>query len=181
MVAIVRHLPWALSLVCLAAVARDPRPASGSHPGLRAPITAALPHGAIDPAVWDLRADWQHERRALGPITATGGTLRWRLLGDYYFAPTLGLRATSGLLGQTEPDSSVRLGQALPRPRPYVGLGYSIGGAETARTSRWGLSADIGWQGTRGTGTGRALDGSADWLRDLRFSPMLQVGVSYEF
>lgn len=179
---VVRHLPWVLSLVCLAATARDPQPAPGNHPGLRTPITASMPRGAVDPSAWDLRADWQPERSALGPITsASGPALRWRLLGDYYFAPTLGLRATSGLLGQAEPESAVRLGQALPRPRPYVGLGYSIGSTGTVRASRWGLSADIGWQGTRGPGTGRALDGGADWLRDLRFSPMLQVGVSYEF
>jgi len=65
---------------------------------------------------------------------------------------------------------------------PYVGLGYtglpSKGG--------WGFSADLGLALNPGSAvklgrvftTGQNLD---DALRDMRFSPLVQVGVSYSF
>jgi hypothetical protein len=66
---------------------------------------------------------------------------------------------------------------------PYVGIGY------TGLPSRggWGFSADIGVMALtpesrvklgRPDGGGQSLD---DVLRDLRLSPLVQLGVSYSF
>ncbi len=66
---------------------------------------------------------------------------------------------------------------------PYVGLGYS--GSSTK--GGWGFSADLGLLALnagnavrlgRVFGGGQNLD---DLLRELRFSPVLQLGVSYSF
>ena len=62
----------------------------------------------------------------------------------------------------------------------YVGLGYS----SYALRGGWGFSADLGVMagssyGPRlGDPRGQALD---DTLRDLRFKPVLQLGLSYSF
>lgn len=66
---------------------------------------------------------------------------------------------------------------------PYVGLGYS--GSSTK--GGWGFSADLGLMALnpggvvrfgRSLSTGQSLD---ETLRDMRLSPMLQLGVSYSF
>jgi hypothetical protein len=66
---------------------------------------------------------------------------------------------------------------------PYVGVGYT--GASTK--GRWGFSADVGVMALnpgsavklgRVVGGGQNLD---DVLREMRVSPMLQLGVSYSF
>ena len=66
---------------------------------------------------------------------------------------------------------------------PYVGLGYS----EMSVKTGWGYWADGGLvvqnPGNAG-GLGRVLSGSQsmdELLRDLRMSPMLQLGVNYAF
>jgi hypothetical protein len=66
---------------------------------------------------------------------------------------------------------------------PYVGLGYS---GQLVRTG-WGFWADVGLvvQSPGGAlGLGRVVSGSQgfdDLIRELRLSPMLQLGVSYSF
>lgn len=67
---------------------------------------------------------------------------------------------------------------------PYLGFGYSSGSVATG----WGFSADIGIVARNGgSGAakfGRALGGSPpvdDLLRDMRLSPLLNIGVSYSF
>ncbi|MEO8122938.1 MAG: hypothetical protein ABI633_02715 [Burkholderiales bacterium] len=66
---------------------------------------------------------------------------------------------------------------------PYVGLGYSGSSAKGG----WGFSADLGLMALnpgsvvrfgRNLGAGQSLD---ETLRDMRLSPMLQLGVSYSF
>ena len=66
---------------------------------------------------------------------------------------------------------------------PYLGLGYSGGSLK----SGWGFSADLGLLAQspgsavrlgRAFGGGQSLD---DVLREMRLSPLLQVGVSYPF
>jgi hypothetical protein len=67
---------------------------------------------------------------------------------------------------------------------PYLGLGYthsSLGGS-------WGFTADVGlvahnagaaWRlGRAALGDGPAMD---DAIRNLRLSPMVQLGVRYTF
>lgn len=203
-----RHtLPWALSVLALftmTARAGDPvSDPAGHQPGLRLPHlagqsaawrTAPLARLGDTPS-WNVRADWHRQPAGAAEVIDTG--MRWRLLGDYYFASIQGLRATGGWIGQTSPDGGLRLGSASGigprRNTPYAGLGYSTGGINANRWGGWGLSADIGVQAARGGVdplTGRALDSSgtggaggnvADLLRELRLTPVLQLGVSYAF
>lgn len=109
------------------------------------------------------------------------------LFSDYYFdvpglrlpAATGGLRATSGLKAGTRGPT-----QGMDTV-PYLGLGYT----GLSLKGGWGLTADLGLvaeaPGNAGR-VGRALFGSSNqsWdaaLRDMRFSPVLQLGVNYAF
>lgn len=65
---------------------------------------------------------------------------------------------------------------------PYVGIGYS----EISPKGGWGFSADFGLLARNGSSVkfGQASAGSQnldDLLRDMRLSPLLQIGVSYSF
>lgn len=133
------------------------------------------------------------------------------ILGDYYFSRarlgsgqvSSGFRATSGvLLGQR----SLALGTPafagtpgatwIRQPRlampgleasaepwaavPYLGVGWS---GMSARGG-WGLSADLGIAGRSSGNGGLRINGGQsldDLLRELRITPMVQVGVSYAF
>jgi hypothetical protein len=120
------------------------------------------------------------------------------LMGDYYLSrPWLGTsggwRATSGvLLGSrgaawSSPSlldrrSSGAADNADSSTLPYLGLGYTGWSSKGG----WGLSADLGLMGSprsaarfgkAGAGT-QSLD---DTVRDLRFSPTVQLGLSYSF
>jgi hypothetical protein len=129
------------------------------------------------------------------------------LLGDYYFAGpgfgrggiTGGFRATSGLFtgaraaiatpvlparegslftlntyARMAGDGQAESGGAVP----YVGVGYT----GLSLRGGWGFSADIGLVGS-GVRFGRSSAGSQvdDLLRELRLTPVLQLGVSYSF
>ena len=72
---------------------------------------------------------------------------------------------------------------AEPSTVPYLGLGYTGSSAKGG----WGFSADVGVMALnpssavklgRVLGGGQSLD---DLLREMRVSPVLQVGVSYSF
>lgn len=158
----------------------------------------------VNTQAWAARFDLRMD--AAGIESTTLRRQRWQLLGDYYFARFGGLRATGGLLGQTAlpVDAGVNAARAAglqaTRHGPtlgeraaagqlwptvgeagtatYFGLGYSSGSAG------WGLSADFGLLALRES-SGVRLDrngtGSADWPRELRLRPMLQLGVSYAF
>jgi hypothetical protein len=111
------------------------------------------------------------------------------LLGNHYFntpglrlpaawGATSGLRATSGLLTARRPQAGGGLGaEALP----YLGLGYT----GLALNGGWGFSADLGVALNEGaTNLGRAVFGNNSLdsaMRELRFSPVLQLGVRYAF
>jgi hypothetical protein len=66
---------------------------------------------------------------------------------------------------------------------PYLGLGYTVGSLK----SGWGFSADLGMLALNpgnAVRLGRAFSGGPsldEVLRDARLSPLLQVGVSYQF
>jgi len=63
---------------------------------------------------------------------------------------------------------------------PYIGVGWS---GSSARGG-WGLSADFGFAGRSSGSGGLRISGHQsldDLLRELRLSPMLQLGVSYAF
>lgn len=67
--------------------------------------------------------------------------------------------------------------------QPYLGLGYTSVGA----AGGWGFTADVGivaHAGPDGTGFGRALLGNHSLdaaIRNLRLTPVLQLGVRYSF
>jgi hypothetical protein len=130
------------------------------------------------------------------------------LLGDYYFTgPGFakgmvagGFRATSGLF--TGARSTAIATPVLPsregssftlssRARmsadgthdasaavPYLGIGYT----GLSMRGGWGFSADVGLVGS-GVRLGRSYSGTQadELLRELRLTPMLQLGVSYSF
>jgi hypothetical protein len=119
------------------------------------------------------------------------------VMGDYYFSRPLlgnagGLRATSGLL--LGPRASLWSSPAAMDRRvtadagadnsttPYLGVGY------TGLSSKggWGLSADLGLMAMPRSSVrlGKVFNGTQsldDAMRDLRFAPLLQLGVSYSF
>jgi hypothetical protein len=132
------------------------------------------------------------------------------LLGDYYFSRarlgqgqvSSGFRATSGvLLGQrslalgtpalagSQGMAVTQLRQPLPALEsaaepwaavPYIGIGWS----GLSVRGGWGVSADLGLAGRSGSNSGLRVSGNQsldDLLRELRISPMVQVGVSYAF
>ena len=120
------------------------------------------------------------------------------VMGDYYFTrPWLGnsggLRATSGLL--LGPRGSLWSSPSAMDHRtglnsgpfdssadstgtlPYLGVGY------TGLSSKggWGLSADLGLMAIPRSNMRLGTQSLDDTMRDLRFSPLVQVGVSYSF
>ena len=149
-------------------------------------LAAAGTASAAAPAsVEDLLVQQPGLRLPAGAVRSFASPLRWQLVGDYYFAPSLGPRATGGLQAGVTGSSDVRLGTTRQRATPYVGLGYSTGGVSANRWGGWGLSADIGVQ-ARGSDLtlGRALEspaGVGELIRELRLTPVLQLGVSYAF
>lgn len=135
---------------------------------------------------------------------------RLSLMGDYYFASLPfgsrgagGFRATSGLLqGRTSASlwNSPSHGDAISvewqgggwvpgengtaqnaGTTPYLGLGYS---GLTGRGG-WGFAADVGLlvqrSAVRFGRNAAATDNVDQLLRDLRLTPVLQLGVSYAF
>jgi hypothetical protein len=122
------------------------------------------------------------------------------LMGDYYLTkPWLGtaggLRATSGVLfgARSSLWSSPSLLERRAMPGydsgndaigtlPYLGLGYTGWSSKGG----WGLSADVGLMAApRSSGKlgGKAAGSQSldDTVRDLRFSPLVQLGLSYSF
>lgn len=119
------------------------------------------------------------------------------VMGDYYFTRPLlgragGLRATSGLL--LGPRASLWSSPAAMEHRvasdtgaessttPYLGVGYT----GLSRKGGWGLSADLGLMAMPRSSVrlGKVFNGTQsldDAMRDLRFAPLLQLGVSYSF
>lgn len=129
------------------------------------------------------------------------------LMGDYYFARSAsadgrasGFRATSGLVVGPRPalwmvspavsgnpafslDRHTYADSAESSALPYVGVGYS----GLSGRNGWNFSADFGLVAVSGRNPvrlGRAFSGTPaldELVRDLRLSPVLQVGVSYSF
>lgn len=116
------------------------------------------------------------------------------LMGDYYLSrgwlgTSGGWRATSGVLLGAR--SSVWSSPSLLDRRtggdsgesgtqPYLGLGYTGWSSKGG----WGLSADVGLVGLPRSATrfGRAgVSSLDDTVRDLRFAPLVQLGLSYSF
>jgi len=173
-------LLWiALSALTRAAVAADGLAPPDGHavwPQWQARLT--VNSTVLAPVSLTERAEAANAPRTTIPSTA--------LFGDYYFdAPGLrlpatvgGLRATSGLVTSTRAQP-----QGPSDTVPYLGVGYT----GLAVKGRWGFTADLGLTVENASSAGqigRALFGNQGFdnaLRELRLSPVLQVGVRYAF
>lgn len=124
------------------------------------------------------------------------------VLRDYYFeagdpphvapASARGLRATGGLVvaprsAAASPSPGLFGGWAHPYNDviavPYLGVGYT----DLPSRSGWGFRADFGLMALRPQSAvqfGSTLSGAQgidDLLREMRLSPLIQIGVSYAF
>jgi hypothetical protein len=158
---------------------------------------------------WQARLGVTTAAAARTDLHAAGQLQSARLFGDYYFTgPGFGigrvgggLRATSGLLSgphalsaPTLPSRqglsfnlSARQSAAFDgsldsgAPVPYLGVGYT----GVSLRGGWGFTADVGLMApASGLRVGRGAVASQsvdDLLRDLRLTPVLQLGVSYSF
>lgn len=114
---------------------------------------------------------------SMGGLRATGGLMigpRGLAIGG---APTA-LR--SGRFGLTVQNGSAPLASDNTNDAvPYLGVGYT----GLALKGGWGVTADLGLVAER-PGAARALFGTSgleSTLREMRISPVLQLGVSYAF
>ena len=65
---------------------------------------------------------------------------------------------------------------------PYVGVGYTGLRSLRATGGGWAFNADVGVMALQPNLALRlGQQAVSDTLRDLQFSPLLQVGVSYKF
>lgn len=136
--------------------------------------------------------------------SAQRGVRGGALFGDYYFAtPSFGsFRASGGVVSGSlaglplaSAGAGTRLGLSvsginLPlyatghepaTASPYLGLGFT---STTLWRSGLSISADIGLVAEHpapSLGTGRAVFGNQAMERELRLSPLLQLGVRYAF
>lgn len=147
---------------------------------------------------------WRSDLTTLAPVglKLSGASI----MGDVYLAPTPGgLRATSGLfVGSrgglwgssarvspgvgvgveghigTSPSAAPAFDTAGDRETlPYLGFGWS----SLPSRGGWNFSADLGLVSfapgnAARFGRGQSLD---DVIRDMRFAPVVQLGVSYSF
>lgn len=171
---------------------------------------SAAAQAATDPAEPNLQAWARWQGRVSFNATGTEWTAQklssLSLMGDYYFSDawrlagaTGGLRATGGLILGPRSQAGARplgtstgnhlLGEGAPptwgdasadnATLPYLGVGYS---AASLRNG-WSFNADLGmvaqYPGSVARlGRGQSLD---DVVRELRLTPVLQLGVSYAF
>ena len=121
----------------------------------------------------------------IGGVRATSGLI---------FGPRASLGADGAVLGSLPTGNSFSIGsrsvgrQPLPvgsdlsgdsTTLPYVGIGYT----GLSQRSGWGFSADLGLVPKSPSGLSRAGGGPTldDLVRDLRMTPIVQLGVSYAF
>jgi hypothetical protein len=122
------------------------------------------------------------EGRVSSGFRATSGVM----LGQRSLA--LGTPALSGPQGMAvtqlrQPRSALPGIESASEPWaavPYIGIGWS----GVSVRGGWGVSADLGIAGRSNGSGGLRVSGNQsldDLLRELRISPMVQVGVSYAF
>ncbi len=135
-----------------------------------------------------LMGDYYFSRSLIGPkqlggFRATSGLIfgsRWvavssapALTGGTGFSASSRKFATPGVSGDTPGDTSTL---------PYLGVGYT----NLSVRSGWGFSADLGLLAQSGSSVrlGRSFNASPsldDAVRELRMTPLVQLGVSYAF
>ncbi|MDC8783968.1 hypothetical protein [Roseateles koreensis] len=122
-----------------------------------------------------------------GGLRATGGMMLGPLSATQAGGYGLALGSNAFKLGQNLSVSQLSLGYALPSAVPsdpaatasYLGLGYS----GQSIHGGWGFSADLGLLGSSNSlrlGNSRPAN-MEELLRDMRFQPVLQLGLSYNY
>jgi hypothetical protein len=169
--------------------------------GLRAPDEPSWPR-------WQTRLERLGPATTAQPLAAADqgeATSGARIFGDYYLFDlgsavdgfSGGLRAAGGLSvgarGQAtgmppgiggsglgwRGRSGIDAGEQSMTTLPYVGIGVT----GLSLRGGWGISADIGLAGygLRPARSDPDLNAAEDVLRELRLTPVLQLGVSYAF
>jgi len=123
--------------------------------------------------------DYYFAKPSFGRFRASGGLLVGSQAGGLPVTsaaagPRLGLSLSSGVPAQPVPGGEAANGQS--HTSPYVGLGFS----SAPWSNGLAISADLGLVAGRGS----ALFGNQGFegtLRELRLSPVLQLGVRYAF
>jgi len=117
---------------------------------------------------------------SFGGLRATGGLMIGpRGLAQGLTTPALRSAQRYGILVQS--GASPLAGDANNDAVPYLGVGYT----GLALKGGWGITADLGLV-AENPSRARALFGNSgqgldNTLREMRFSPVFQVGVSYAF
>lgn len=153
------------------------------------PASRATPGAALNPAPaasLGLMGDYYMTGSLLGPrraggFRATSGVV----IGPRTQALTLGSAGAGADRRVFGPSPAILPGDAASDTAtvPYLGVGYT--GLSTR--GGWSFSADLGMMSLAPSGVvklGRVFSGSQsldDTLRDMRWSPVLQLGVSYSF
>lgn len=154
--------------------------------GLASPAVADAT-ARLQGSSWHLVGDyyWQGFRPARfglsGGFRATSGLL----VGERALSLVAASPMSRGLLVPAAGARALRLGEAERETAlavPYVGVGYS----GVSLRGGWGFTADLGLAGTNGGLQMRRdapalLRGADDILRELRLTPVLQIGASYAF
>lgn len=125
-----------------------------------------------------LTGSWFGERQ-LGGLRATSGLLVGREIGAFGGLGGHGFNLQSRPVASFGPDADS--GESLTLP--YFGLGYT----GLAQGRQWGFTADVGLLVLNpgpAVRFGRSLSGwnsAEELMRELRLTPMIQLGVSYSF
>lgn len=141
-----------------------------------------------------LFGDYYFSSNGLAPAEALRSG--FRATGGVFVGPRsgLGLAVPTGWPGASGPSSARGFGLSLPTAArapyavgetasvPYVGVGYSGLKSLRATGGGWAFSADLGLMALQPRSAVRlGQQPMSDTLRDLQFSPLLQVGASYTF
>jgi len=132
--------------------------------------------------------DYYFSRARLGEMQVSSGfrATSGVLLGQRSLAlstPALAQGTTIGLTTLRQPRLAMPGLEVAAEPWaavPYVGVGWSGLSAKGG----WGVSADFGFAGRSYASGGLRVSGGQsldDLLRELRLTPMVQLGVSYAF
>lgn len=153
---------------------------ANSNPLALAPLSSSgqAPRGLRGAA---LLGDYIFATPAYGQFRASGGVVSGPLVGLPLATATAGARLGVSVLGSA--GTAWAPGADTPTTLPYLGLGFSgatgLGGLA--------LTADLGVVAERpeaAAGVGRALFGNQGVeraLREMRLSPVLQLGMRYTF
>lgn len=131
-----------------------------------------------------------------GLASAEAARSGFRATGGVFVGPRsgLGLAVPAGWPGASSPTLARGFGLSVPAAGrapygvgetasvPYVGVGYSGLKALRATGGGWAFSADLGLMALQPRSAVRlGQQPMSETLRDLQFSPLLQVGASYTF